>query len=282
MALKRELNKFYLDEGCYISNTQSGDAYQQHTHDFLEIVYVFSGHGVHTIDGREYPTGAGDALFINYGCVHSFENIDKMNYANIMIKPEFISESLKGSENAFALLELENFKEFAQTVDQNDCIMHFSAGERRQMESLIQLARAEQKENRPGKELMLHSLFNTILTLVFRKMALPMKQEIGVGAELLNHIRENCAMPLVLEEIAAEYHYNPAYFSRLFKKRTGYNFTAYLTACRMDLACQMLRDTEMTIGDIAAEVGFSDRTKFFRAFSAYTGMTPLKYRKSQK
>jgi len=281
VALKRERNKFYIDEGCFVSEMRNGSSYPLHTHDFLEIVYIFSGRSIHTIDGIQYPAGTGDALFINYGSTHSFEANGKMHYANILIKPEFISESLKGVENAFALLELDSFKAFAKMVNQNDRILHFSAAERRQIESLLLLVHAEQDSDRPGKELMLHSLFNTLLTLVFRKMALPMKTELAIGAELLRYIRENCAAPLTLEEIAAENHYNPAYFSRLFKKQTGYNFTEYVSACRVELACKLLQETELKIGDIAAEVGFSDRTKFFRVFAEHTGTTPLKFRKSK-
>lgn len=282
MPLKLEENKYYIDEGYYISRGVCNQSYPGHTHDFLEIVYVFSGRAMHIVDGYEYPTEAGDMLFINYGSTHRFDVLEKLNYVNILIKPAFISESLQGVENAFALLELDSFKEFAQIVDRNDRVMHFSATERQQVENLILLALGEQKVDRPGKALILRSLLNTLLTLVFRKMAMPMRKETAIGPELLQYIRENCGTPLTLEEIAAENHYHPAYFSRLFKKLTGYTFTAYITECRLDLACRLLTDTDRKIGDILTEVGFSDRTKFFRAFSDHTGMTPLQYRKSQK
>ena len=281
MAPKLELNKFYIDEGCYISRVNTDKDTAEHTHDFLEIVYIFRGNGVHFIDGKEYNVGAGDALFINYDSTHAIRLQGKMSYADIIIKPEFISKSLKGVENAFALLELEGFKDFAKTVDRTDRIMHFSPSERKRIENLILLAREEQESDKAGKELMLHSLFNSILTLVFRKMALPMRKESGIGAELLGYIRANCHEPLTMEQIATDNHYNPSYFSRLFKKYTGYTFTRYLTSCRIDLACQLLLDTEHTVGDIASEVGFSDRTKFFKLFTEQVGTTPLKYRKSK-
>lgn len=275
-------DRFFIDGGYWIDMKYDTKSFREHTHDFLEIVYVFKGRGVHYVDGREYPTDPGDALFINYGSTHRFEIFSGMNYANVIVKPEFISESLKGAENAFALLELDSYKEFAGILNRNAPDIHFSAGERRQMENLILLAYAEQESNRPGKELMLHSLFNTILTLVFRKMALPLRKDVPVGADLLSYIKTNCAAPLTLEGIATEHHYNPAYFSRLFKKRTGVNFTEYLTSCRVSMACRLLRETEMSVGDIALEVGFSDRTKFFRVFAREMGTTPLKYRKSKK
>lgn len=282
MSLNKEFNKYYISEGCYINKVDNGIPEPEHTHSFLEIVYIFSGRGVHMIDGDEYPVGAGDALFINYGSTHSFQVLDKMGYADILIKPEFISESLKGVENAFALLQLDNFKDFDKTVDRDNRIMHFSAAERKQIETLILLAHGEQEGQRPGKELALRSLFNTLLIFIFRKMALPMKQEIGIGNELLHYIKTHCAQTLTMEGIAEANHYNAAYFSRLFKRQTGYTFTEYLTACRVDLACDLLQGTKLKVDEVAARAGFSDRTKFYKVFAQRVGMTPYKYRKSKK
>ncbi len=274
-------NRYVIDEGCYISCVNTAKSTSLHTHDFLEITYIFKGRGIHVVDGVEYPVGAGDALFINYGSTHAIEVVGDLSYADIIIKPEYISESLKGVENAFALLELDGFKEFAKTVDRNDRMIHFSKPQRRQIESLIMLAKAEQETDQSGKELMLRSVFNSLLTLVFRKMALPMRKESGIGAELLEYIKLHCAEPLTMEETARVNYYNPAYFSRLFKKQTGYTFTEYLTSCRIDLACRLLEDTELKVSDIAAESGFSDRTKFYKVFFEKTGFTPKNYRKSK-
>ena len=274
-------NRYEIDEGCYISCVNTVKSTALHTHDFLEITYIFKGRGIHVVDGVEYPVGGGDALFINYGSTHAVEIVGSMSYADIIIKPEYVSESLKGVENAFALLELDGFKEFAKTVDRNDRIMHFSEPQRRQIENLIMLAKNEQDSDRPGKELILRSVFNSLLTLVFRKMALPMRTESGIGVELLEYIKLHCAEPLTMEETARANYYNPAYFSRLFKKQTGCTFTEYLTACRVDLACKLLKDTELKVDDVAVESGFSDRTKFYKVFFEKTGLTPKNYRKSK-
>ena len=280
--LEKRLNKYYVSDGCYINKVNRSADTPLHTHDFLEIVYIFSGGGVHFVSGEEYHVSSGDALFINFGATHSFNVPDKMSYADIIIKPEFIDESLKGVENAFAFLDIEDFKSFSKTVDQTNRLLRFSVSERKEIENLILLALKEQENSLPGKELMLHSLINTLLTFVFRKMALPMKQSVGVGNELLEYIKNHCTEPLVMEEIAHRNHYNSAYFSRLFKKKTGYTFTEYLTVSRIDLARKLLEETDLDVGDIALEVGFSNRTKFYKAFSERVGSTPNKYRKSKK
>ena len=283
MALVKNFNKYYIDENCYIhiSKTSGTHHIAEHSHDFLEICYILKGRSTQFIDGKEYLVGEGDFLFINLGSSHAFHSSDTLHYIDIILKPEFINVGLRGTANAFSLLELDSFKEFSKTVNRNQKLFHFSRSERRQIENLIFLALDEQKNNYSGKELMLRSLFNSLLTLVFRKMALPMKKEIGLDTDLLSYIKDNCAEPITLEEIATMSHYNPTYFSRLFKKHVGMNFTEYLTSCRIDLAAQLLYETELPINDIYVQSGFSDRTKFFKAFAKKMGTTPLKYRKSK-
>lgn len=282
MPPKRERNKYYIDEGIYIGKYETAVPTLVHTHDFLEITYIFKGRCLHHIDGVTYPVGAGEALFINYGSTHAFETIGELTYADIIIKPEFVDENLKGVENAFALLELDGFKEFSKTVDRNDRLMRFSPSERKRIESLILLAKEEQDKDNAGKELILRSVLNTLLTLVFRKMALPMKRESGIGDELLKFIKEHCTDQITLEEIARKNHYSPAYFSRLFKKQTGCTFREYLIKCRIDVACKLLKETEFNVNDVAIESGFSDRTKFYKVFYEKMGVTPKKYRKQTK
>lgn len=280
--LEKYADKYYLSEDCYISKVDNGISASEHTHDFLEIVYNLGGRSVHYVNDEAYPIGPGDALFINYGSTHRFEVLEKTKYVDIIIKPQFISESLMGVENAFALLDLENFRDFSEIVDRNSRFMNFSGAERKQIEDLIFWAHDEQETTKPGSELVIRSIFNTLLTLVFRKMALPMKTENAFGAGLLDYIKAHCSEPLTMERIAAKNNYNPAYFSRLFKKFTGHTFTEYLTDCRLELALELLRDTELKVDEVALESGFSDRTKFYKIFSERIGTTPLKYRKSKK
>jgi AraC-like DNA-binding protein len=233
------------------------------------------------VDGREYQVSAGDLLFVNLGSTHSFTCGKRFSYANLILKPEFINDGLRGTDNAFALLELEDYKDLDCLVDRNNLLVHLSAEESRQFEALIGLALSEQRAENPGKDLMLRSVFNALLTFTFRKMSLPMKKNDHIGEELLSYIRENCARRLSLNEIAADNHYSPAYFSRLFKNRTGQTFTDFVFSCRLDAAAKLLTTTDLSVGEICSEVGFSDRTKFFKLFYNRFGTSPLQYKKTK-
>lgn len=278
MSISRNNDKYYVDKGYYIHHVENATPEKKHTHDFIEFTYTFHGVCTHIVDGREYSVSRGDLLFINYGSTHTIKSAIGCEYANILIKPDFVDESLKGKENAFSLLTLNNFKEFEQMINRDTPIIHFSKEERSQIEYLISISKKEQIERITGESLIIRSCMNIFLINVFRKMSLPMNSFFGIDDELLKFIKDNCGLNLKMQQIAAKCHYNSSYFSRLFKKITGYSFTEYLNDARLDYACRLLSETKMNIEDIVNTCGFSDRSKFFKDFSQKYGVTPKKFR----
>ena len=65
-----------------------------------------------------------------------------------------------------------------------------------------------------------------------------------------------------------------------FRSVYGTSIGAWVTACRMDRAAQLLRQGRGsgTVADIAARVGYDSASKFAAAFKKSTGMTPAEYR----
>jgi AraC family transcriptional regulator len=70
------------------------------------------------------------------------------------------------------------------------------------------------------------------------------------------------------------------HFCRLFKQSTGITPHQYLTRCRIDRAKQLLLKTELTITEVAFEVGFTNHSSFTRLFRQYVGVTPKVFRAS--
>ena len=281
MGVRLENGKYYIDEDYIIKRQRHIIGAPSHTHDFIELEYFRKGHCTHIIDGCSYTVGKGDMVFVNYNSVHTLPPDGNAEYTNILIKPEFIDRSLQGSENAFSILALKDFQDFAATVQRGHFVFHFSGKEQSQIENLLDRMEEVLSSNSMGSNLVIHSCINILLTMVFRKMDLPMKQDRSIGSALLNEIRSNCSAPLSLEQIAAKVGYSPSYFSRIFKKFTGQNYMEYVTGCKLSLAMELLENTSLRVEDIMSEAGFSDRTKFFKLFQSKTTMTPLQYRKSK-
>ena len=73
-------------------------------------------------------------------------------------------------------------------------------------------------------------------------------------------------------------HISPAYFSTLFKRKTGLSFTAYVNKVHMETAAALLRDAEEKTYLIAQETGYLDPNYFSYVFKRYHGVSPSKYR----
>ncbi|MBO9610453.1 MAG: helix-turn-helix transcriptional regulator [Paenibacillaceae bacterium] len=87
---------------------------------------------------------------------------------------------------------------------------------------------------------------------------------------------------LTLETCAERLNYHPVYVSRVFRQEMGINFGEYLAKVRLGIAKLWLRETDMTIGDIAQKLHYSNAGNFIRAFKHTENVTPGKYREQSK
>ena len=81
-----------------------------------------------------------------------------------------------------------------------------------------------------------------------------------------------------LDMVAKHVYVHPSYVSRIFSKKFNSHFRAYVNELRVDLAKEMLANTDKSVGDICHEVGFSDHSYFNKVFKQFYGTTPSKYR----
>lgn len=83
------------------------------------------------------------------------------------------------------------------------------------------------------------------------------------------------------ESIASAVYLTPDYLSRIFKKRTGMGLTKYIVNRRIELACQLLTQTNMSVNNIATELGYSSFSHFSKIFKQQMGKTPGAYRRDK-
>ena len=73
-----------------------------------------------------------------------------------------------------------------------------------------------------------------------------------------------------------------SYFSTQFKKHMGISPQEYLMNYRMEQGCRLMRDTDLSIQQIAGRVGYEDPLNFSRAFRRARGISPTDYRNNLK
>lgn len=85
---------------------------------------------------------------------------------------------------------------------------------------------------------------------------------------------------LTLELIAKQLYISKSNLSNIFLEMSGTTFTKYLKDVRLKRACQLLRETRMTIEEIVCACGLNDVATFYKNFSSCMNMTPKEYRQS--
>ena len=281
IVFRRDTKEFSIDVDYDINFVRYKGDEGEHTHKFVELVYILGGIGVHTVNGKEFHVRRGDMLVINYRCRHEVRAIENHYYVDIMLKPEYLSKTLEGTDDLFLILQLSEYSDISN-VARDNVLIHFNAEERERIEFLLNLTREEKDGARPAKNTMIYSALSIILGTVFRKMAEEESQRLSVNDRLLSYIDKNCHIKLSVGELAKMCGYTPEHFSRIFKSYTGKSPVEYILGARIERTKELLRKTDKTIEVIVGECGFSNRTAFFKKFTAAVGLTPLQYRKNQK
>lgn len=91
---------------------------------------------------------------------------------------------------------------------------------------------------------------------------------------ILEYVNENYAKGLGLNDCAQELHISSNYISRMFKKYTQVSFITYINELRIKKALELLRETDLSIKEIAHKVGYNNLNYFYKTFKAVTGTTP--------
>ncbi|MNI72529.1 Bifunctional transcriptional activator/DNA repair enzyme AdaA [compost metagenome] len=97
--------------------------------------------------------------------------------------------------------------------------------------------------------------------------------------EITTYINHNYKSNLTLATISEIFFISPGYFSRSFKKITGFSFIEYLNNVRIREAQLLLRETNTKVIDIAEQSGFESIAHFGRVFKQFTKQSPNVYRK---
>ncbi|MGN6125131.1 MAG: helix-turn-helix domain-containing protein [Humibacter sp.] len=93
-----------------------------------------------------------------------------------------------------------------------------------------------------------------------------------------DYLRDNLASTTPVPDLARLAGLSTSHFSALFKASTGYGVVEYVRRLRSARARELLMTTGLSIGEIAAQVGYSDAFYFTRQFRAVNGTSPSRFR----
>ncbi len=99
---------------------------------------------------------------------------------------------------------------------------------------------------------------------------------------ILDFIASNYAENITLSDAAKYAYVNPSHLSRIFNKKMNCNFRSYLNGIRIEKAKELLIFSDLSIAEIANQVGFTDQSYFNKIFKEHEGTTPGQFRRSNR
>ncbi len=105
--------------------------------------------------------------------------------------------------------------------------------------------------------------------------------QVEVIKKIHDRLTENLSRRITIEELAKEFYMNPTTLKTVFKDVYGTSVAAHIKEHRMERAAELLGATEMSINEIAYQVGYVSQSKFSAAFKESYSMTPVEYRKQR-
>ena len=253
-------------------------AFPEHTHDYVEIVYMCAGETRHTVNGKSIVLRQGELLMLGQNARQSIEPAGEKDIAvNFIVRPAFFSGTLPflGEEET----PLRRFVVSCLTGENEEGYLLFQVSDILPVQNLIEnllYTVMEETHNRRGilqmtMGLLFTQLMNHTEALQFET------QEQNAVISVLRYIEEHCRDGS-LTEIAERLHYELPSLSRLIRQKTGKNYTELLQEKRLSQAAWLLYNTDKKVDEIANAVGYENISFFHRLFAARFGMSPKKYK----
>jgi AraC-like DNA-binding protein/mannose-6-phosphate isomerase-like protein (cupin superfamily) len=240
-----------------------------HAHPHWELIYISSGAGFLQRGSVERPCAAGDILLVKPGERHQFRTAGEVPFDQLYVGFSF---------------------DFAAQDSQSapGCLPEGP---------LTDLIRAELRENLDALKAVRAGQFpdsvrGRLLAIIGRVIGLlaangdkahevPRRHAESMVLMAREFLQANLKGKLEVPELARRFCLSPQYFGELFKKDTGLTVKEYQRHCRMDKAMAMLRESALSVTEIAESVGLEDLAYFSRLFKKTYGIAPRSVRTGQ-
>ena len=247
--------------------------YETHDHSAVEVLLTMEGVVTYTVQDIVYQVRKGEVLIVPPDTSHSLRMEEGSSRYLFLFEPD-------------AILTMRDVKSMAMYFDKPFHLRDGSEAHVRIRELLLRMRDTYEKQELMWNTVCYSSILRIYATLGQRYLngislrtddrLRNMDSEVitAVMTYINNHYREE----LSLEAVAEFAGFSRYYFSRSFKRQTGYSFKDYLCQKRLQVAMDLLIRTNRSMRDVATDSGFGSVATFNRVFREKKGCTPTQYR----
>ena len=264
-----------------------GADYRSHgeSHDFWEMVYADKNDLVCTVEGKEIILPEGEAIFHKPNEFH-IHAADGERAPNVfIISFECKSEAIHILEGKVLRLDKEVLRYVYMIIDEARRTFDM----RRTSPDVRRMPLADQPIL--GGMQFIKNLLELLVIGVVRQIdgeeetpSLFLKEDFGeyLVNTVIEYLSENVSGRISIDDVCRRMNYTRSYIFRQFKEVTGTSIMAYFTSLKIKEAKRLLRQTDMSVTEIAEALSFDTPNYFTKTFKRLTGSTPLQYRKIRR
>ncbi len=265
-----------LNVNDFFSNTERAittelrtpqDNFPEHSHDFQELIIVSQGSGTHVINDIPDSLEQNHVCFISPQDRHLFENVDNLYLSNILFRKDALS--LPAGLNDYLPQGYSDHKGW-----------HISNQAMQKVSHLIQTLDTEVHQPQRDSEWMAQALFQQLIVELHRGKLVPLEHASmdDKTLQVLDWIKANYHQEFTIGEVADQFQLSSRTLSRKIKQITHQSFNNYLHQVRINQAMQLLQYSDLSVTDIAFNVGYSDSNYFSTKFKKIMNKSPSEFR----
>lgn len=252
-----------------------------HRHNYIEVLYVCEGSLTNLIDGKQVVVKKGELLFLNQFTRHEILPAEADDIAiNLMILPEFFDAAYSTAGHGSVLADF--LVNVLRQDEERGEYLHFKVSGHLQIQNLLEnmiysLVTGKGDDDRINQTTMGLIFLYLMDSVQYVEMRVPNPYENMIFRTTQDYIEQKYRTA-TLTELCEMLHLPMHMLSRLIKKNTGFNFKELLQRKRLNKAVQLMCDTDLSISDIIAAVGYENNSYFHRVFKERFHMTPRDFR----
>ena len=271
---KREYVTYQADSSIRIWYSDIPWRYESHNHSAVEILLTLEGSVTYTVEDKTFQVRKGEILIVPPDMLHSLVMGEGSSRYLFLFEPD-------------ALMSMRDIKYMASYFNKPFHLRDGSDAHVRIRELLLRANDAYEKREMLWNTVCYSCILRIYATLGQRYLGGVIRPRAGertgnMDGEVINavmtYINNHYKEELTLEEVAKFAGFSRYYFSRTFKRQTGYSFKDYLNQKRIQVAMDLLIRTNRGMREVALESGFGSVATFNRAFREKKGCTPTEYR----
>ncbi|MDQ6479173.1 AraC family transcriptional regulator [Dyadobacter sp. LHD-138] len=258
-----------------------------HSHNFFELVYIISGTGKQCVNKSTFNYHAGHMFLITPEDCHSFDITTTTTFCFIRFNDQYIKSNYRDTDISGKNERVKKLEFILQNANhQPGCILR-QPGDKALVKPMVDSILREYVNRDLYNKELIEQLVNTLIIVVARNIAKILPEHVSEGTEqravnILQYIHQHIFEPEKIRTDLISRHFGVSenYLGKYFKKQTGETLQQYVINYKLRMVENRLLHSEMRIGEIAAEMSFTDESHMNKLFKKYKGLTPSDFRKS--